>query len=104
ERGAEGAGRRHLLEAGELTELTLERRGHRRGHDVGARPRKEGQDLDGRVVDLGKGGDGELRVGYGPREEHGHRKKRGGDGLEDEDPSRIHGLTAPSPKGSRPPS
>ena len=58
ERGAERAGGRHLLEAGELAELALERRGHGRRHDLGAGAGIEGEDLDGRIVHLGQRRDG----------------------------------------------
>src|SRR6185437_13535088 len=53
-RGATRAGRGHLVEAGHLPELHLERCRHGRGHDLRARARIEGLDLDGRIVDLGQ--------------------------------------------------
>jgi hypothetical protein len=54
DRGAGRARRLHLVEAGHLAELALERRGDRRGHHVRARTRIERLYLDGRVVDLGQ--------------------------------------------------
>jgi hypothetical protein len=93
EGSAEGAGRRHLVETGELAELALERRGDRRGHDVRTGSRIEGEDLDGRIVDLGERGDGQLGIRHAAREKHGHGEERGGDGLEDEEPRRIHGCS-----------
>ncbi len=52
DRGAAGAGRRHLLEPRHLSELPLERRGDRRGGDVGAGARIERHHLYRRIVDL----------------------------------------------------
>ena len=89
---------RHLLEAGELAELALERRGHRRGHDVGARAGVEGQDPDGRVVHLGQRGDRELPVGHHPDQEHARREQRGRHRTEDEEPRRIHWLAGRYPE------
>ena len=57
---AVGAGRGHLLQAGHLAELPLERRGDRGGHHVGAGAGIEGDDLDGRVIHLGQSGDGQA--------------------------------------------
>ena len=47
-------GRGHLLQAGHLAELALERRGDGGCHDVGAGAGIERDDLDGRVIDLGQ--------------------------------------------------
>src|SRR5262249_33166506 len=80
----------HLLETGQLTELTLERRGDGRRHHVGAGAGVEREDLDGRVVHLGEGGDRELKVRDASDEEDGGGEQRGRDGTEDEDPRGIH--------------
>ncbi len=91
QRGAEGADRRHLPQARELAELALERGRHRRGHDVGAGPRVEGEDLDRRVVDLRQGGDWELEVGDSPGEEDARRQQGSRHRAEDEGAGGIHG-------------
>ena len=51
-RGATGALRRHLFEAGHLAELALQRGGDGGGHHVRAGARIEGNYLDGRVINL----------------------------------------------------
>src|SRR6202030_3537595 len=60
---AEGARRGHLVQAGNLAELALERGGDRRSHDVRAGARIKGLDLNRRIVDLGKRGNRKLAVG-----------------------------------------
>ena len=55
DRGAGRTGRRHLVQAGHLAELPLQRRRHRRGHHLGTGARVEGGHLDGRIVDLRQG-------------------------------------------------
>ncbi len=65
DRAAAGADGGHLLEAGHLAELAFERRGDRRGHDVGAGAGIEGEHLDDGVVHLRQRGDRQLR--YSPR-------------------------------------
>jgi hypothetical protein len=50
-RGARGTGRGHLVQARHFAELALQRRGHRRGHHLGARARIQGLHLDGRIID-----------------------------------------------------
>jgi hypothetical protein len=51
-RGAEIAGRRHLCDAGNLRELTLQRLRHRGCHGLRTAAGQGGRDLDGREVDL----------------------------------------------------
>ena len=89
---------RHLLEAGHLTELPLEGRCHRGGHDVRAGPGIEGLHLDGRVVDLGQGGDGEEAIGDGAGQDDGQGQEGGGDRPQDERPRQVH---APDLAGGR---
>jgi hypothetical protein len=76
-RGAAGAGRRHLLEPRDLAELTLQRRGDRRGKHLGAPAGIEGEDLDGGIVDVGQRRGGELTVCHDPRQQYGDHQQRG---------------------------
>ena len=93
-RAAEGARRGHLRQPGHLAELPLERRGHGRGHRLGARPGVERRDHDGRVVDLRQRRDRQLRVGDEAREQQADHQQRGRDRPPDERPG---WLTARSP-------
>src|SRR5262249_21583323 len=86
----EGTGREHLLQTRHLPELPLQRGGDRRRHHVGTGTGIEGEDLDGRVVDLGQGGNGQLVVGDRPRQHDRRHEQRGGDRSEDEEPRRVH--------------
>ncbi len=54
DRAAKRACRCHLVQAGDLAELALERRGHRRGHYLRAGARIKRQDLNCRVINLRK--------------------------------------------------
>jgi hypothetical protein len=60
DRAAAGAVGRHLLEAGELPELPLQRGRDGGSHDVRARARVERHDLDRRVIHLREGRNGKL--------------------------------------------
>jgi hypothetical protein len=106
-RAAARAGRGHLVQPGHLAEKPLERRRDRRRHHVGARPRIEREDLDGRVVHLGKGGDREQAVGEGaPQQQRGHEQGRR-DRPQDEGARQVHGpfrgaMAAPSRSRSAP--
>src|SRR5581483_2134688 len=84
------AGRRHLVQARHLAELPLERRGDRRGDDVGARAGIERDDLDRRVVDLGQRRRRQHPVGDDPREQHRDHQQRGRDRPQDEQTRRVH--------------
>ena len=84
------ADRRHLLEARQLAELPLERRGDARGHDVGARARIERDDLDGRVVDLRERGDGQLAIRHDAGEHDRRRQERRRHGPDDELAGEVH--------------
>src|SRR5262249_47709524 len=53
----------------------------------------EGEHLDGGVVDLGEGGDGELPVGEGAGQQDRCHEQRGSDRAEDEEPGRVHELS-----------
>jgi hypothetical protein len=90
ERGALGARGGHLVEPGELTELSLQGCRDRGGHHLGAGAGVEGQDLDGGVIDLGQGRDGQLEVGHHAHEEHPDGEQGGRDGAEDEKAGRVH--------------
>jgi hypothetical protein len=86
DRAAERAGRRHLVEPGHLPELALQGRGDGGGHHVGAGARIERLDLDGRVVHLRQGRDGEEEVGDAAGEEDRRHEQRRRDGPQDEGP------------------
>ena len=57
------AGGRHLLQAGDLSEGALERRGNGGSHHIRARARVKGSALNSRVIDFRQSRDGELFVG-----------------------------------------
>jgi hypothetical protein len=90
---AVGAGGGHLLQAGDLAELALERGGDGGGHDLGAGAGVEGDDLHGRVIDLGQRGDGELGVADKAGEEDRRHEEGGGDGPQDEGAGGAHGAS-----------
>ena len=89
-RAPEGARREHLLETRHLAELLLERRRHRRRHDVGPGARVEGEHLDRRIVDLRQRRDRQLVVGDGAGQHDRRHEQRGGDRPQDEEPRRVH--------------
>ena len=68
----------HLLQAGDLAELALERTGDGLRHDVGAGAGIVGLDLDDRVVDLRQRGDRQLQLRDEARKQNGHHQERGG--------------------------
>ena len=92
DRSAAGAGGGHLAETLELAELPFERGGDGGGHHVWVGPGVEREHLDGRIVDLWQGGDGQLRVGDDPHQQNGRHQQRGGDRPQDEWAGRTHGV------------
>ncbi len=71
---AERTRRRHLNKARDLTKLQFKRRRHRRRHRLGIGSRQLHGDLEGRIVDIGKGGDGQQRISSKSGEqESGHQ-------------------------------
>ena len=66
---AERTGRRHLVDAGDAAELTLERRGNGGGHGFGAGARHSGSDTDDGEINIGQRGDGQNRIRDGSREQ-----------------------------------
>ena len=78
DRGAAGALGGHLLKAGHLAELALQRGGDGGGHHVRAGARIEGDHLDGRVIDLRQGGDRQKTVADDPGQQDRHHQQRGG--------------------------
>src|SRR5207302_5071101 len=98
--------RAHLLQAGNLSELTLHRRGDRRGHDVRAGAGVKSQHLDRRIVDLRQGGNGKLAIGDDAREQNRNHQQRGGDRPQDEEAGGVHCVfraPPPPPPARRPP-
>ncbi len=93
DRTAAGTGRGHLGKTGHLAELTLQGGGHGGGHDVGACPRVEGADLDGRIIDLGQGGDRQQPVGDGAGQEDGDHEQSGRHRPHDEETGNVHGVS-----------
>ena len=81
-----GTGGGHLLEPGHLAELALERRGDRRRHHVRAGAGIESDDLDGRIIHLRQGGNGQLLVGHRARQQNADHQQGGGDRPEDKCP------------------
>ena len=69
----EGALRRHLRDAGDEPELTLQRRRYRRGHRLGARPREPRADVDRRIFHLRQRRHREEEIADRPHERDRHR-------------------------------
>ncbi len=90
DRRAARADRRHLLEAGQLAELPLERRGHSRRHDVRACPRIERDRLDRRVVNLGERRDRQLAIRHDAGQHDRRRQERRRHGPDDELTGEVH--------------
>ena len=89
DRAAAGADRGHLLEAGHLAELALERRGDRRGHDLRPGAGIEGEHLDDGVIHLGQRGDRQLQIAHAAREQDGRHQQRRGHRAQNERPGRT---------------
>ena len=81
--------RRHALQARHLSQLPLQRRGHRGGHHLWRRARIEGLHLDGRVIDLGQGRERQELEADHARQEDRHHQQGGGDGPLDEQTRRA---------------
>ena len=90
-RSAAGTLRRHLLKAGHLAELALQRGGDSGGHHVRAGARIEGNHLDGRVIDLRQGGDRQEAVADNPGQQDRHHQQGGGDRTHNKQPGRAAG-------------
>ena len=90
ERRPERTRRGHLIEPGHLAELPLERRGHRRCHHGGTRPRIKRENLDRRIVNLRQRGNGKLPVRHGPSEQNRSHEQRSRDRAQNKWPGRIH--------------
>ncbi|CAM5461133.1 hypothetical protein RLIN73S_01725 [Rhodanobacter lindaniclasticus] len=86
------AERGHVADPGDLAQLALQRRGHRRRHGLRAGPGERRRDLDGRRVDLWQRGDGQQ----GKRDDagQGHRRHQQyrGDRPRDERRGQVHGV------------
>ncbi len=70
DRTAQRTGGSHLAQSGDLAKLALQRRRHRRCHDVGVSSGIERHYLDGGIVNFRKRRDGKLGVG-----DHPHQQK-----------------------------
>ena len=92
----EGALRRHLRDAGNEAELTLQRRGDRRGHRLRARPRKPRADVDRRILHLRQRRDREQEVADRPHERDRHRQQRRPYRPADEPCRKVHGTPSSS--------
>src|SRR4029453_12836726 len=90
ERATGRAGRRHLAQPRHLPQLALERRRHRRRHDVRVGAGVEGGHLDGRVVDLRQRRHRQLPVSERAGEQDGHHEQAGGHRPDDERPGQAH--------------
>src|SRR5262249_5009205 len=93
--GARGG---HRVEPGDRGELLLERRGHGRGHGLGARAGKTGAHRDHRVVHVREVAHRELCVAQHAEEQDAGHHQRGHDQPADEQLGDAHG--AP-PAGAR---
>jgi len=65
--------------SGNLAKLAFERRGDGRGHDVRAGAGIKRLDLNGGVIDLRQGGNGQLAVSHKPYKKDAHHQEGGGD-------------------------
>ena len=83
-RGAEIARRRHLRDAGNLRELTLQRLRHRGRHGLRAAAGQGGCDLNGREVDLRQRGYRQQRIGDEADEQNAGHHQRGADRVANE--------------------
>ena len=90
DRCAARAGRRHLLQSRHLSELPLERRGDRRGRDVGTRPRIQRHHLYRRIVDLRQRRNRQHAVRDDAGEQDRQHQQRGRDRAQDERARRVH--------------
>ena len=91
-RRAGGAGREHLVQAGHLPELHFQRRGDRGGHHLRTGAGIEGLHLDGRVIDLGQGGDRQEAVGDDADQQDRGHQQRGRHGPQDEQGGGAHAV------------
>jgi hypothetical protein len=94
-RAAQRARRGHLVDAGNLRQLTLERSRDRGRHRLGIGPRQAGLDLDGRKLDLGDRRDRQLiECEDAGQKDGGHQQGRG-DRAVDEGFRQGHRIAAP---------
>ena len=86
----EGALRRHLRDAGDEPELTLQGRRHRRSHRLGARPREPRVDVDRRIFHLRQRRHREEEIADRSHERDRHRQQRRPDRVADEPGRDVH--------------
>ena len=79
---------------GNLPELLLERRCHRRGHGLRIGARQLRRDLNGRVVDVRQRGDRQQRIGGQAAQQQANHQQRGRDRPLDERRGDVHGIAA----------
>ena len=87
---AAGAGGRHLLQAGHLAELPLQRSRDGRRHDLRAGAGIEGEHLDGRIIHLRQRGDRQLLVRHGAGQQDRGHEQRGRNRPQDELAGQVH--------------
>jgi hypothetical protein len=76
-----------------LAKLALQRGGDVGGHHIRAGAGVQRGDLNGGVVHLGQGRDGQQPVSQQARDEQRHHHQRGGDGAQDEDARQVHDIS-----------
>jgi hypothetical protein len=91
DRHATGAGGGHLAQPLHLAELTLEGRGYGGGHHIGAGAGIEREHLDGRIVDLRKRRNRQLRVSDDASQQNCSHQQRRSNRPQDEWARRTHG-------------
>ena len=87
---AQDAARRHLGDAGDLTELALQRLRDRGGHDLGAGAGELGCHLDRREIDLRQRGHRQQRIGRRSDQQNRRHQQRGRDRPRDKSAGKVH--------------
>src|SRR5262249_37945267 len=95
ERTTERARGRHLLQTGDLAELTLERRSDGGSHYLRTGSRIKRLNLNRRVVNLRKRRNRKLAIRNPANEKDAHHQKCGGDRPQDKRPRKTHGFLPP---------
>ena len=86
----ERTGRGHLEQAGNLTEVALQRSGDRGAHHFRAGSRIKCLDLNSGVVHLRECGHWQLAIGHQSHQNHTHHQQRGCNGPQDKRPRGVH--------------
>ena len=90
DRAAEGTGGGHLVQAGNLAELPLERSGDRRSHHVRTGAGIKRLHLNGGVIDLRQRGNRQLPVGDEAHQQDADHQQRGRHRPQNKRPREVH--------------